>query len=71
MNFNKYICAWKEGAKANTVARSMNEDGLCLHAYGRTIESYHIYRQGEPLPSKGWKEVLITNNVVSKIMSLI
>lgn len=71
MDLNKYMCAWTEGAKANTIARSMNEDGLCLHAYGRTIESYHLYQQGEPLPGKGWKEIKIANNMISKIMSLI
>lgn len=71
MDLNKYYLAWKDGAKAKVIARTMNEDGLCLHAYGRTVESYHLYQCGELLPGEGWKELSIKGDMVSKIMALV
>lgn len=71
MDLFKYRCAWSGGIKAKALARTMNEDGLCLHAYGRTIETYHLYECGELLPGEGWKEVSIRGEMISKIMELI
>lgn len=71
MDLNKYKNAWIEGAKSKIIARSMNEDGLCLHAYGRTIENFHLYKRGELLPFKGWKEIPVTKDTVPNIMALL